>query len=164
MANKKQPSLVQEIESAFSHVPYPGDNNIVYDISGHDLESVSIAEAFKGKHWKTLPSEFLRYHSSSLFFLSASGFRFYLPAYLLISILQFKVKDGFMIINDTIANLNPPQSAGVQMNYFLQKVHDFTPEQKLAVKHFLIFMQEAYYQEPFIGKSIRAALNHFWNN
>lgn len=74
--------IISEILAAFSGVPYPGDENIVDHAC---LECDRVAEYFKGKHWKELPSnDFLKSAvlAAGIHLLTAEAFRFYLPFFL----------------------------------------------------------------------------------
>lgn len=78
-------SIIEEIETAFDAVEYPGDDNLTDSQYGEEPELLK-AE-FRGKtDWKTLESEFLDQApggwGTALSFFSAQAFRFYLPAYL----------------------------------------------------------------------------------
>jgi hypothetical protein len=51
--------LAEEIREAFANTKYPGDDRIVYDNSGYDMEAVEIANKFRGKKWQEIPFELL---------------------------------------------------------------------------------------------------------
>lgn len=79
-------ALVQQIQSAFAGVEYPGDSNLRNSNEGD--EPYLLEKEFKGKDdWRALPVEFIDLapdgFATALSFFSHAAFRFYLPAYLL---------------------------------------------------------------------------------
>lgn len=104
--------LCELIERAFGPMQYPGDDNIVYDNSGYDLECVEIKEALKGKHWRDISCDTLDQLRQSLGFLSPQGFRFYLPAFLRITVTDYRRAD---VIPDMImVTLTPPRLSDIE--------------------------------------------------
>lgn len=74
--------LICQIEDAFPVDPVLEKNQIVQTTSSADLESVEIANFFHHRKWADLVLTDLRRESSALFFLSRSGFVYFLPAFL----------------------------------------------------------------------------------
>ena len=70
--------LMGEIITAFSEVPYPGDDNITIHPLGLDEDCY---EDVKGKNWKNLKNLIL--HSDCIGYFTPNGFHHYLPAYLI---------------------------------------------------------------------------------
>ena len=93
-------NIVREIEEAFADVPYPEDENI----SPYEPED---AEAFKRRHWRDVSVDFLmpRY-KSSLGLFEPEAYRFYLPAYLIASLLHYDSVD--VMPTEVIGGLTRP--------------------------------------------------------
>jgi hypothetical protein len=91
--------LIEQIEEAFKNEKYPGDLNIVFDNTGYDLECVEIRDAFVGKSWNKLHDNFLFEQRGSSDFFSKKGFKYYLPAYMIVAIKKFHDMDT---LTDTI--------------------------------------------------------------
>src|SRR4051794_32006983 len=83
------PDMVNlRIHEAFGDLPYPGDDRIVSDNTGYDLESERVKNSVKGCHWCDVSFDTLSRLREALPLMSPEGFRFYLPAYMVISILD----------------------------------------------------------------------------
>ncbi|MCF2145864.1 hypothetical protein IQ276_005190 [Desmonostoc muscorum LEGE 12446] len=134
--------LILDIEKAFSNVEYPGDDEIVYDNTGYHLECNEIKEVLKGKDWRSLSLDMLRYHAEGLFFLTPEGYRFYLPAYLLASIRSYREAD--MIPTTIVHSLNAPQEQDSEMAPFSSRISNFNQDQKTVIKRFLEFLRTKY--------------------
>jgi hypothetical protein len=75
-------ALAQRIEAAFAHTPRPA-----LVTSATDEESAEIAlELGAAPAWQRIHPDFLELHHASLTFLNAAGFRYFLPAYLLVDL------------------------------------------------------------------------------
>ncbi len=78
------PALLAELEEAFGYLPAPPGGRIVTD--NEDLESQQIREKLLGRHWRDLEIEDLAGESAALSFLAPEAFRFYLPAFIRVSL------------------------------------------------------------------------------
>ena len=85
--------LIAEIKQAFSSQPYPGDMMLVYDNSGDHLECEEVREAFKGKTWDSLSQNFLFEQRYSFYFFTHESANYYLPAFLIFVINDFRNAD-----------------------------------------------------------------------
>lgn len=130
--------LIQEIETAFAGTEYPGDHRLVYADTDEHLEAREIAEAFRGMDWRELSVDMLRYHSQSLFFMTADAYRFYLPAYLVAAVLHYDVADT--IPGSVVFSLIPPLDDRDTISY-RQQMRGFTSAQRQAIRSFLEFMK-----------------------
>jgi hypothetical protein len=114
MTESRTAALAARIKEVFAARDYPGDDNLVYDNSGYDLELVEIAEAFRGKHWRELSPEMLRYHHSALSFFASAAFRYYLLAFMLGAIEHSEeidvALDGLMFHLTPLGALDPHQA------------------------------------------------------
>src|SRR5438270_13812260 len=82
--------LARQVETAFSDVPYPGDDAIVplYDNEPHCDECANLARTFRSKNWQSVPLEILFLERGSLPLFTAEAFRYYLPAFLRAALLH----------------------------------------------------------------------------
>lgn len=109
------------INDGFAHVPYPGDEHIVRDNSGFDLECEKVKSALKGRHWRDVSFNTLDGIRSALPFLSAEGYRFYLPAFMVISVVDFPRAD--VIPDEVVQSLTLPHASDVDRIRDLAKRH-----------------------------------------
>jgi hypothetical protein len=136
-------ALILRISESFGGMEYPGDECIVRDESGGDLESTGIKEALKGQHWRDLSFETLERLRTSLPFLSAEGYRFFLPAFMVMSIVDFARADG--IPEEVVRSLTPPAAADVDRMRELAELHpEVQPFASGEWAQILETMQEAY--------------------
>jgi hypothetical protein len=78
-------ALVEEIAEAFKETPYPGDRNLIKNPS-HCEEEAELALELAGHPWQKLHPELLMQNEDCLHLFSPEGFRFILPAYLLLDL------------------------------------------------------------------------------
>lgn len=78
--------LIDEIKIVFGSEKYPGDSHIVYDDTGFHLECVEVRRAFKDKSWQSLHENFIYEERESLFFFSKQGFKYFLPAFMIVAV------------------------------------------------------------------------------
>jgi hypothetical protein len=105
--------LRRAIESAFAPRPYPGDDRIAdSDPRYESYEGHAVTRFHRGKHWREITLGHLREEyggdaTACLAFMTAEGWRYYLPAYLLIA-LEWEEADA---VGDTvIGNLTHPRA------------------------------------------------------
>lgn len=133
--SSKTEKLARKIRDVFSSNEYPGDDKLV---AGDDPECLEIRAAFKGKRWEEVPLPVLDYHYSSLSFFSPEAYRYYLPAFLLASVLSYRAAG--MVPGATVFSLTAPRTQGKIMDWFLERIRGLTPSQKAVIKEFLEFM------------------------
>jgi hypothetical protein len=140
--------LRKHIEAAFAETNYPGDALLVYDNSGHHLECNEVAAAFRGKHWKEISLEILRYHSAGIVFLTPEAYRFYLPAYLLAAVMHYNQADT--IPDSVVFSLIPPADAN-DFQAYQRRIEGFTPAQRQAIKYFLEYLKQTHPEDDVLG-------------
>ena len=148
--------LQKLIEAAFAETNYPGDTQLVDDNSGYHLECNEVAAAFRGKHWKEVPLETLRYHSAGIFFLTPEAYRFYLPAYLLAAVLHYDQVDT--LPDSVVFSLIPPSDAR-DVEAYRQRVEGFTATQRQVIRCFLEFQKQHHSQDDALGDLDKALAN-----
>lgn len=105
-------TLTVRIDNSFGAMSYPGDELIVRDNSGSDLESERVKAALKGRHWRDVSFETLERLRSALPFLSGDGYRFYIPAFMVLSIIDFERAGD--IADEVVRSLTMPLPADVE--------------------------------------------------
>src|ERR1051326_6395053 len=94
--------LKLRIEEAFGEMPYPGHEHLVLCDC---WECKEIKSALKGLHWRDVSFDMLNSLRDALPFLCPEGFRFYLPAFMIISIMDWDRAD--VIPANVIRHLTP---------------------------------------------------------
>ena len=154
-------SLRLAIERAFRENRYPGDKNLVYDTSGYHLECDEIAAAFRGRPWQGLSVHVLKANYSALYFFTPRAYGFYLPAFLIASIVS---PEGADIIPEAVCHsLTPPGDGASQeeVRSFAGRMEEFTDEQRQAISASLRYLVEKYADELAPWRLLRHLL-HYW--
>jgi hypothetical protein len=151
--------LESEINEAFSGAHYPGDDNVAYDQTSGHLEGSAVAAKFRGKSWQALNTGFLRRNADSIFFFSPAGYVYFLPAFMLATIHDFKRAD--MIPLNTVVSLSPSLSQA-QSETFSARIRGLTLEQRKVVARFLAYLDRLY-ADYFPGGEPRIALEESWS-
>jgi hypothetical protein len=157
--------VVASVETAFSAVPYPGDDSIV--TSPTDWEGMDVRADFSGKHWHDIiEPNFLREHNLFVFFTRES-FRFYLPAYL-IGLIRFP-EEGIQWAHSLLIALYPPTDwENAYMRRWDQWMKALTLEQKQAIRRVLEHLLERDPRDWWTkidppGHFLELALANYWN-
>jgi hypothetical protein len=107
--------VVRTIEAAWADAQYPGDNKIaVYSEIDFD-EVIKIKRDFTGKQWKEVSHEILVIDWDCLPFFTVEGLRFYLPAYMIASLLHHESVN--MLTHSILQTLSPPDPKGMRENF-----------------------------------------------
>jgi hypothetical protein len=121
------------IIEAFADEPYPGDEALT--LPPQDWRTEEIQGDFKGRHWRDVPPELLNKQGSWLQVFSPAGRRFYLPAFMLLTLNQLLEKGSFHWV---LFALDPPE----QMGWFEREYGAYTPAQKKAIRLFLEYVRD----------------------
>lgn len=163
--------VIAEIEEAFASVPYPGDARRC-DSLGH-MEPDLLQKELAGKtDWRALDAKFIDQApalAALSVFLSAEGFRFYLPAYMIAAV------NGELESADPIFHLThglDDESKDEQVNprlyggrtWFDYKECRFSPFSLPEVRAIIAFLKYCRRREEheFDRSSIDEALATFW--
>ncbi len=136
----KSRGVKEAIARAFDDVSYPGDDEIAHCYPGDcNFEQLDLIKRFKGKHWKKVNLTTL--HNSSTSFFTPHAFRFYLPAYMLLSIDEYKEAD--VIPDEIVCSLDPVfnQKSG-RTEKFNETIKLLTTEQRSAIRLFLEYLRD----------------------
>jgi hypothetical protein len=170
--------LKLRIDEAFGGVPYPGDEHIV---ACDCWECQDVKSALKGLDWRDVDVSFKRLGHlwEALTLLSPEGFRFYLPACMLISVMNFDRAD--IIPNCVVSRLTPLYASDIDRlsrerdremmreyyrsgeaeRRFLKRVSGLSEAQCKVIRQFLEYMRDAYRTE-FVSQEAETALERYW--
>jgi len=135
MTSGEGATFEERVERAFASVPYPGDDDIVVDQSGYDLECMDILEKFRSRTWGSISEEEVLLHKESLPLFTPRAFRYYLPAYL-IACAKHRRELGVAAHNLAFA-LTPPEEMESGLDFFLSRARLFEPEQGHVMLEYL---------------------------
>jgi hypothetical protein len=85
--------LLEKLDSHFGSLPVPEEDCIVSDNSGYHLECSQVRALLCNRHWQRLSAKDLVGEAESLFFLTPTAFRFYLPAFIKLCLLEPELAD-----------------------------------------------------------------------
>ncbi|MBC7377078.1 MAG: hypothetical protein H7346_06530 [Burkholderiaceae bacterium] len=155
-------ALRERIVQGFAALPVPAEDALLNTLAATDpAGSRRLQSALAGRHWQSLPREWLKANWSSWCYLSAAGYRFYLPALLDAALAGFKGDAAFA---DTMAYLLNPSYWRLlnegQDSVLAQQQSLFDASQYETVVLFLDFMFR------HGGRPARAnmALRHGWRH
>ena len=123
-----------------------------------------VADYFKGKHWKdiTLPrlrDDYPGPHDACLSFMSPEAFRFYLPAYMVITINDYKEADTAG--DAAMFAVTPPADRSL-VPWWQERISGFNAKQRSAIRSFLEYVDEKHAQD-FPVHGPKDAL-FYWDN
>ena len=166
--------LRQEIRTAFNWRPHPGDDHVALGAPGcPGDEREDVARFFHGKDWREITLNLIIESreldlNAFLYFMSAEGFVYYLPAFLLASL---EVDDRFDLGEPLAFKLTlPPKGAGetpdpgleAWRDQYAQVVSALTPAERRAVTHVLEYLAHEYDRRNYTWNQARVALDSYW--
>lgn len=129
------PQLVKDIRTAFADSVYPGDENIVPVSSRNiDDESDEIKAAFLGKHWKEADLSLLLSQIFAQAFFTAQAFRFYLPAYMIVVLNEWKPSG--IVAEFLLYSLEPTEDEIINRRFF-ERINGFSDAQINVIRRFI---------------------------
>jgi len=132
-------ALVRAIEAAFGNLSVPGDDNLVLNDSGSHLECNQVKAKFRGRHWRSLSLSDLTGEADSLAFFTPEAFRFFLPAFVRASVLDYDRSDLIpMVVVGALMRPTDPCLA----SYHEARIATLTGKQKRVLRQFLSFLRE----------------------
>jgi len=159
----------EEIRTAFAERPYPGDDRIALSQPGFpDYEGEAVGRFFRGKDWREITVESILEDreldlNAFVFFLTADGFVYYLPALLSISL---DVDGPFDLGEALVLKLSPPppHAREAWREQFSRIIELLTRDEKRAVVHGLEHLAAEYEKRRYITNHAQEALDSFWAN
>jgi hypothetical protein len=144
----KSEEIKEHICRAFGSEQCPDPGAIVYDPSGTHAEAGQVMRFFGGKHWRQIDSAAIKSYddfadaSACLSFMSAAGFKHYLPAFMIFALEEGD--DAGLIGASTVTGLAPwfDTSDRQMVASREQRFATFSDEQRCAIRNFLRFLQQ----------------------
>ena len=163
-----------DIRRTFADMLKPAPNAIATRTRAflqYEDEEGRVAERFfAGKDWRDMTYRVIREglttpESAALTFMSPEGFRYFLPAYMLIALEEYDISD--VTAESAILSLTPDVleftgNADDPGSWFGRRVGGFTDAQRRAIAGFLLAMQEMHGQDFSEDSSPMAALERYW--
>lgn len=153
------------IGTAFASRPHPGDENIAHtDRRYPDYEGHRISDFLRGKTWQQITSETLLQDYQGdprgpLFFTTDDGFRYYLPAFLLMAL----DPQGEEITDSLVFALTAPgKHKEEDLQRFHERMEKLTSDERAAVICTLHYLVEWYDREGLPDNPARDALRSYW--
>jgi hypothetical protein len=112
-ATPSQETARQLVEAAFASRPYPGDEGIADSDPRYDsYEGHAVTAFHRGKRWQEITlrhllDDYAGDPSACLGFMTPEGWRYYLPAYLLIALAW---DEGDIVADATVGTLTHPRA------------------------------------------------------
>lgn len=156
-------ALADRIRSDFAAIPYPGDHWIVWRC---DCEGRGVGAFFKGRHWQSIDVKALRNgllcdEAMGLDCLTPGAFRYYLPAFLLISIESYGQAE--LIPDATIRALTPDDHYPNGRQWFDERVDPLSFAQKHDIALFLRHMARRHFSDGLADGDPKLALDLYWH-
>jgi len=147
--------LISRIEAAFADAKHPGDGRLLHP---QCFDNSDIRDFYGGVRWRQVPAEVIERNNASLCFFGPEAFRFYLPAFLLWTLRNYRTSDSFTV-DSTIYSLDPGQDD--LRAFILSKLSALTAPQREAVVAFLEFMRD-HSDGHADAEAAARALDSFW--
>lgn len=142
-------ALLERLEAAFGELPMPEDDHLVFDDSGYHLECNQVKAKFRGRHWRSLSPTDLQGEADSLAFFTPEAFRFFLPAYVRASVLDYERADLIPMV--VVGALARPGDPGL-LSYFQSRIGALDVPQRAVLKEFLAFLRERHREDFLPGE------------
>jgi hypothetical protein len=148
--------ILEKVREVFADAQYPGDDNLV-TVPDH-WEYSEMAEDFKGKHWKEIPTSLAVKWRTSTFVFTSQAFCFYFPAFV---IAGWGDRKGSDIAGFFIQEFVPPAPNTNRQKEFLDRMETFTPDQKDLLK---IILERYIADSPVLGwkDEEKDRIKEFW--
>lgn len=145
---------VAAIEAAFAGLAPPGDAALLHP---RCMDDNDIAEFYGAPDWRDLAGEMLVRNYAAPAFLSAAGFRYYLPAFMIWSLRNAGRPE---YLAEATLRAFDPGGAGEPLHSFqVSKFALFDSAQRKAVVTFL----ETFIADDDLGSLAEAALENYWS-
>ena len=125
-------AIIARIEFTFGDVPRPPDDELLHPDCRDDGD---LQELYRVQHWRDLSDEAIEREYSALAFLSPSGFRHFLPAYMRWICVHGDEQPGAAVVGATFMALTP--QPGELSAFSLSKFSMLGAEQSSCIAAFL---------------------------
>lgn len=155
--------LAKKVEEVFAGVSYPGDENLTIEDEpyyGFFGNIKGVRENFTGKHWKEIPLDMLVRYRDSLSILSSLGYRFYLPSWMIATLLHYGRVDEI-----PLQTLHSFSGRGFYGWFIKDRVAGLNKDQRDVILEFLKFfhMVEDEFTLNYYGDELTEAIQ-LWEN
>jgi Family of unknown function (DUF6714) len=120
---------IEAIEAAFAAVPRPTNEELLHPRCADDNDIVGL---YPFQDWRTVPDDVIEREYAALSFLSAAGYRFFIPAFLLFTLRH--PDSGAAVVDSTIWSLFPEMHDGDLMAFTRSKFASLTPAERRAIE------------------------------
>ena len=127
-----RPEVIREVELAFADAPRPANDDLLHPLCADDGD---IQAFYPIPRWQDVPDEVLEREYAALSFLSAAGFRHFLPAYL-----RYVLRhddEGQAVIGSTLAALDPGRFGDELERFQRSKYVELTEPERAAIAAFV---------------------------
>jgi uncharacterized protein DUF6714 len=156
--------VVAAIRSAFHEVRrgegFSLHETEVIDDRGPDEERAAARLLDQENSWQEIPAELLEKFGSALAFMNPEGFRYYIPAFMIWTLLNYQTSRAWAI-DSTIYALELTNNP----NVFAQRLSEFqllNREQHEAIALFLLYMSHEKFGSHPGSLGARRALDTYW--
>ena len=132
----------------------PPADGVAYVSEGTHLECEEVRRAFAGRSWRSLGSDDLLQNKEALNFMTPRAFRYYLPAFIRITVERFSDSD---VIPDTILGILLPTADGQLKKWRKERLDALSAGQASALRAFVEFLREKHSSE-FDEDTLRDAI------
>jgi len=108
-------------------------------VAGRTPEDDEVADFLRGRGWQDLPLDWLARNHECMFFMTPEALRFYLPAFLLPSILDCGNAGD---IPGSLLFLFETPSDPVRQSWFAERFGPLTARQRQAIKAFIEYVRD----------------------
>jgi hypothetical protein len=127
------------IDTGFAEVPRPPDEDLLHE---RCMDDNDIRALYAVAHWRDMPDSLVESEYAALSFLSPSGFRHFVAAYLRFALTN--LESGAAAVDSTIWSLSPEFYDGQELREFVaSKLVALDDGQRAAVIAFLEAVQAA---------------------
>jgi hypothetical protein len=130
--------LARNIHSAFAAWPYPGDEKVLREDACGGIQCDEIRRNIVGKHWNALKVGDVAYKDSLELYLTAAGYRYYLPGLMKVSIENPEIYDLPAYIAQALTPSTKDQRP--RGNWLEDYKAAFTDEQQQVIRDFLVWV------------------------
>ncbi|WP_282154235.1 DUF6714 family protein [Ruegeria atlantica] len=145
--------LATRIIAAFDGLDPPADGELLHP---ECMDDVDILEFYGGVKWHEMTDQMIIYNYAAPTAFSAKAFQYYLPAYLIWTLLNSDSRE--YASESILLALDPGTSKEMLHEFRKSKFNQLTPAQKEAVLRFLYFFSD----HPDLGEFAESALVNYW--
>jgi hypothetical protein len=157
--------LLQKIKQAFADIIKPNIEDMFVTDWSYIYHLEEAKEAFDVEDWLDIPPETVFQYRDILSFLSPTGFRFVLPAFLTTCITHYAVSDVLPL--NIQLQLTPPELLGKNepewSAEFERRMSGFNEVQRSTIREFLRFRVSMYPDEAIYGENQIIETIKFWD-